>query len=322
MEFISYSEEYKNIWDDFISKSKNGTFHLKRDFIEYHKNRFTDASLLCFNNGNLLAVIPANKTGEIIYSHQGLTYGGVVVEKDIYLTSYISLFCQLLKNLKETGFEKFIIKQIPWTYTSVINDDFIYCMQLANARILKFDVLPHINIANRLEYQERRKRSIKKALKNNFTIQENEKLFNYWELLKIMLSTYNATPVHSLEEITYLKEKFPDNIRLFEVYEGNNLLAGILIFETAQVARAQYIASSAKGKETGALDLLFDYLIKDKFANKSYFDFGTTTLEGGSKLNYGLSDQKEGFGARTIVQLSFEINLKILDFKNFENLAL
>jgi len=84
------------------------------------------------------------------------------------------------------------------------------------------------------------------------------------------------------------------------------------------VARAQYISSSPKGKKNGALDRLFDHLIQEVYNSKEWFEFGTTTLEGGKKINLGLSDQKEGFGARTIVQLGFELNIATFDGKKFK----
>ncbi len=195
-------------------------------------------------------------------------------------------------------------------------------MNIIQARVSRFDVLPHINLLAPAEYQTRRKRSIAKALKLNFEVKEITDYAPYWSLVTEMLKGYDATPVHSLEEITYLKKAFPDNIRLFEINENAEPIAGVLVFETELVARAQYIASSARGKETGALDLLFDYLISTVFKNKKYFEFGTTTLNGGLKLNYGLSDQKEGFGARSVVQHTYEIDVKNLDLSKIAELKL
>lgn len=322
IEIKKYSNEFKTQWDEFIDKAKNGSFHLKRDFVEYHKDRFTDYSLLIFEKGVLIGVVPANKNHNNIYSHQGLTYGGIIVDEQIYLTSYINLVVSLLEFLKEHNFSKFIIKEIPWTYTSVFNDDFNYLMQLLNATTIKYDVLPHINLNTPLDFQTRRKRSVVKAQKLGYEISETDDFTEYWQMLSDMLSAYDAKPVHTLQEIQHLKNYFPQNIKLFEIKEDGACIAGVLIFETNQVARAQYIASSKRGKETGALDLLFSELITTVFKHKKYFDFGTTTLDGGNKLNFGLSDQKEGFGARTIVQHTFEIDIVNLDLTKITNLQL
>jgi hypothetical protein len=63
-------------WNTFVSKAKNATFLLHRGFMDYHKDRFEDYSLMVFENEKLVAVLPANRVDGCVYSHQGLTYGG------------------------------------------------------------------------------------------------------------------------------------------------------------------------------------------------------------------------------------------------------
>lgn len=48
-------------------------------------------------------------------------------------------------------------------------------------------------------------------------------------------------------------------------------------------------------------------LIHVYYASKPYFDFGTSDEDG--KLNLGLIDQKEGFGARTVVHDHYVLEL-------------
>ena len=67
------------------------------------------------------------------------------------------------------------------------------------------------------------------------------------------------------------------------------------------VAHAQYTANSEAGMEAGALDLVFDYLINDRYRDKRYISFGVSSEDEGKYLNRGLAAYKEGFGARTVV---------------------
>jgi hypothetical protein len=277
---------------------------------------------MVYNENQLEAVIPANLNHNTLYSHQGLTYGGIVVKSDLYLTSYISLVQAILLHVKSLGISKFVIKEIPHTYATAFNDDFRYLMNLVGAKIVRFDVLPHIEMSDPLPFQSRRERSIKKAAGLGLVAEESQDLAAYWELLTAALERYGAKPVHSIGEITGLKSKFPDNIRLFMVKENGDPIAGVLVFETKRVARAQYISSSERGRDTGALDLLFQHLIQKVFVDKKYFEFGTTTLEKGLKLNYGLSDQKEGFGARSVVHQDYEIDIENLDLTRLNTLKL
>lgn len=57
-------------------------------------------------------------------------------------------------------------------------------------------------------------------------------------------------------------------------YEGNTPLGGTMVFECGETVHTQYISASKRGKEIGALDLVFDYLINERYADRRYFDFG------------------------------------------------
>ena len=98
-----------------------------------------------------------------------------------------------------------------------------------------------------------------------------------------------------------LHSRFPENIKLFAAFLNGSMVGGALIYETERVARAQYIAADDAGKDTGALDLLFDVLLHDVYAHKPSFEFGTSQVPDSNNLNRGLIEQKEGFGARTVV---------------------
>ena len=55
-----YNYKMLNIWDDFISKSNNGTIFNKQTFLSYHISRkFKDYSLLFYLKNKLLCVLPA-----------------------------------------------------------------------------------------------------------------------------------------------------------------------------------------------------------------------------------------------------------------------
>ena len=75
-----HKNDYK-IWNEFIAHAKNATFLFHRDFVEYHQDRFEDFSLLVFEDEKLKAVLPANIKENLVYSHQGLTYGGLVYKE-------------------------------------------------------------------------------------------------------------------------------------------------------------------------------------------------------------------------------------------------
>jgi hypothetical protein len=161
-----------------------------------------------------------------------------------------------------------------------------------------------------LSQLRKRKKSLAQA--SGITIREEKSLDTFWQILSNNLrERHNTKPVHSVEEIKYLQSLFPDNIRLFVASDRSGAtVGGALLYITDRVAHVQYIASTAEGRENGALDTLFDSLIRDTFANKEYFDFGVSVEQGGHFLNNGLIFQKEGLGGRGICYDTYSVELK------------
>ena len=88
-----YTSQHKQAWDDMIAHSRNGVFLFFRDYMEYHIDRFQDASLLFFDERNLLlAVLPANRNGDQVISHGGLTFGGLISRHNLGASTMLELF--------------------------------------------------------------------------------------------------------------------------------------------------------------------------------------------------------------------------------------
>ncbi len=297
-------------WNEFISKSKNATFLFHRDFMEYHKERFEDYSLLVYKKDKIIAVLPANKLGNKIHSHQGLTYGGLILLIDVKFDIVLQIFESLLKYLSEKGFDTLILKEMPLIYNSVFTQETEYLMFILEAKLLKKDTLSVIDLNNRLKISSNRLEGYKRGLKYGLVVKEEEIFQGFWNsiLIKNLKEKHNARPVHRIEEITLLKKRFPKNIRQFNVYYKNEIVAGTTIFESKYVVHSQYISGNEKKNKLGSLDFLHCYLIKNVFNDKKYFDFGTSNENGGRQINKGLQFWKEGFGARTVTQDFYEIN--------------
>jgi hypothetical protein len=306
-----YNDSQKAIWDEFIRASKNGTFLFLRDYMDYHRDRFHDHSLLIRDQKDkLIAVVPASKQGNLLVSHGGLTYGGIVTTDSMKTPNLLEIFDTTLTYLKQLAFKRFIYKTIPYIYHQIPAEEDRYALFLCHAQIVRRGVLTVIDAQNRLPFQERRLRMVKKAIKNNLEVRQSYDFAAYWDLLTHrLLETYNTYPVHSLEEITLLQSRLPEHIKLFACFEGATILAGVVIYESDKVAHTQYIASSEQGKQLGALDLIFSFLTDEVYNHKPFFDFGTSDEHDGFYLNRGLIEQKEGFGARVVVHDHYSIDL-------------
>ncbi|HEX8018258.1 MAG TPA: GNAT family N-acetyltransferase [Flavobacterium sp.] len=313
-----YTETDFQIWNDFVDQAKNATFLFHRDFMEYHQDRFEDYSLMVFEGEKLVAVLPANKSEGILYSHQGLTYGGVAYGDKIKLALVIQIFKAVLQFLNDNNIQKLQLKLIPSIYHQKPAEELNYILFLLKAQLVRRDTLAVIDLSESYTLSKIRKRGVKSGIYNGLVIKEVDDFNDFWNeiLIPNLLLKHQAKPVHTLEEITRLKGLFPQKIRQFNVYENGSIVAGTTIFESSKVAHSQYISGKEDKNELGGLDLLFYKLISEVFKNKRFFDFGISNENQGRNLNDGLSYWKESFGANIIVQDFYEVqasNYNVLD---------
>ena len=312
-----YQKNDCTTWNAFMSQAKNATFLFHRDFMEYHSDRFEDFSLIVLDGEKWVAVLPANVVGNSVFSHQGLTYGGLVYNEKLKLASVIEIFKAVLSFLNDNKMEKLQLKLIPSIYNQKPAEELNYALFLTEAQLIRRDTLAVIDFSQQNSLSKLRKRSIQKGISNGFAIKEVNDFEEFWNdiLIPNLAQKHQAKPVHSLEEITKLKVLFPKNIRQFNVYERGTIIAGTTIFENENVAHSQYISGKEDKNELGGLDFLFHHLITQVFQNKRFFDFGISNENQGRKLNNGLSYWKESFGASTVVQDFYEVetvNYKLL----------
>lgn len=306
-----YTTEFKACWDQFVRESRNATFLLLRDYMDYHNERFVDHSLLVHDaKGTLLALLPGNQSDRTLQSHGGLTYGGVISATSMTTPTMLAVFDALVSYLREQGFEKLAYKTIPSIYHRYPAQEDHYALFRLDARLTRRDVLSVIAQESRIPFQKRRQRKITQAGKLALEVRTVDEYGPFWAILEDNLAAaHGVKPVHTLDEIQMLAQRFPQNIRLHVCLEACNVIAGVVVFDTGRVAHMQYISTSLRGRETGALDLLFATLIEHDYAQRVYFDFGISNEDNGRHLNIGLIEQKEGFGARTVVHDFYELTL-------------
>jgi len=273
--------------------------------MEYHSNRFVDYSLLVFKAKVLVAVIPANRKEETLHSHQGLTYGGLVTKESLKFKDTLEVFKNILQFLEGNNITTFTIKILPSFYAIAPNDELQYILILLKSNLYRRDITSVIDYSTFPKTLSKvRKRGLKRAEKHGLIVKEDNNFYEFWNTVLIpnLEKRFNKKPVHSIEEIENLCHKFPSNIRQFNVYYNDEIVAGTTIFETQTVAHAQYISATENKQELGSLDILFQHIINTVFRDKKYFDFGISNEKQGQNINEGLLYWKESFGARAITQ--------------------
>lgn len=317
-----YTSEDFELWNAFVSVAKNATFLFDRNFMEYHKDRFEDFSLLVFKDDKLISILPANRVEEVLFSHRGLTYGGFVFGAKIKLGEVIATVKTVLEFLDQNKIGTLQLKLIPSIYNSFFSEEIGYALFLVNANLIRRDCLSVIDMSKPFAFSKTRKESIRRGKKNNLVIKEEPEFDLFWNeiLIPNLNKKHGAKPVHTAKEILFLQQKFPDKIRHFNVYHEDKIVAGSTVFITDKVLHPQYISGNAQKNELGSLDFLYDYLITDVFRDKNFFDFGPSHEEDGKKINEGILFWKESFGAKTTVQDYYEI--KTSGYSLLENIML
>lgn len=311
MKILKYDNTLKENWDDFVSISKNGTFLFLRNYMDYHSDRFDDHSLMIFSSSEkLLAVMPANIRNDIFHSHEGLSFGGIILDRQMRVETFMVLFTELLSYLRNLGIKEVRYKAIPHIYHRIPSEEDLYALFRNNAVIYRRDVNSVVSPGNGVPYQTLRKRTLGKARKHGITVEMSQDYEGFMQLLEqVLMARHGLKPVHTLAEITLLAGRFPENIKLFTASGEDGIKAGVIVYEHDLVAHTQYIANSEEGMEMGALDPVFDFLIKDYYKDKRYISFGISSEEEGQFLNEGLAGYKEGFGARTVAHDFYRIDL-------------
>jgi hypothetical protein len=306
----TYDSSHKSDWNDFVRNSKNGFFLFERSYMDYHTDRFSDNSLLIFRDNKLLALLPANRVENILYSHQGLTYGGLILSKDSKLINTIEVFKEILKYCKNVDVERIVYKAIPPIYHSIPGEEDLFALYNLKATLISRSASVVIKPGNKVKYPKGRKAMIGRGRKNDILVEETDDFSLFYDMMESLLENkYGAKPTHSLQEMEALKKDHPANIKLFTATKVK-LLAGVIIFESNNVAHFQYISTSKEGRDIGALDVLTDKIITEYYSTKPYLDFGTSNDDGMYGVNENLLKNKESYGGRSVMQDVYELRVE------------
>lgn len=310
MRAISYTPDWAADWNRLTDEAKNGTFLFRRSYMDYHSDRFADCSLLFTDSsGRPAALFPANydAASRTVWSHQGLTYGGLIMRRDLNYDAVDEIFALITEHYRLSGATRLIYKKVPYIYNVYPSDEDLYVLTRLNARLTTRAISSAVDLRAPLPLSARRLRGRRKAVREGLTVKGHdadisEALAEYWAILtQTLASRHQTRPVHSVDEITRLQSLHPLEIKLWTIHKRDtSMLGGTLLYLTPTTVHAQYIATNEEGRRCGALDMLFDELLRKDFGNRWFFDFGISTEQSGTILNNGLLIQKQEFGGRAV----------------------
>jgi hypothetical protein len=308
-----YNADREAEWNDFVRQSKNGTFLFDRRYMDYHRDRFVDFSLLVHDDrGRLIALLPASRHETALVSHGGLSYGGFVTGSKMTTKRMLDVFDTFIGHIRKEGVDRIVYKCVPHIYHSLPAEEDAYALFVHDAQLVRRDIASAIDTRRRPLAPRRgvRQRWLQRARKAGLQVEQADSFERFWPVLERNLDERHATkPVHTLAEITLLAGRFPENILLFTCVRDDELLAGTVVYVSPNVCHVQYNGASADGRRVGALDLVLAEVIERFSSTHRWIDFGISTERDGRYLNEGLVAYKEGFGARAVSCDFYELRI-------------
>ena len=310
---VRYSDDKSELWNQFNKQSKNYLFMFDRNYMDYHKDRFKDYSLLFYDDDKLIALLPMSEHGDMLISHGGLTYGGFITDAKMKQHTMMDCFEELIKYAKDNGFKNIKYKCIPYIYHSQPAEEDRFALFANKAKLETVDVSTYINLADPLKMLKGRKAQVSRARREGVIIEELTELEDFKKFIEleneVLADRHGVYAVHTGEELKLLHDRMPKNIHLFAALKDGNMIAGTVVYEYDSVVHTQYMAANDEARVIGALDLAVSAVIEKYKDRKKWLDFGISTEHGKIYLNEGLCSQKEGFGGRTGVYEIWELSL-------------
>lgn len=314
LKVVRYTPEYQERWNLFLEQATNASFLFHRAFMDYHQARFMDHSLLIYEDHKLVALLPAHTEEQVLCSHFGLSYGGIIHLPTLTLAQYLTIIEAIALHCKQLGIDALIINEIPSIYTKQTTNTLAFISHALQGGPPSVQLLSTLDFTSPMQLNTNRKRMIQKGIKKGYTVKEDALATAFWQeiLTPRLRDRYNTDPVHSLAEITQLMQAFPQSIKQVNVYTSTGKLAGgVTLFIHPQAVHLQYIAGTEEDNKNGALDLLIYTLLEQYQSTVRYFDFGSSHISP-KQLNAGLLYWKESFGARSTPQYCYSFAVENL----------
>ena len=308
-EIRRYSADRADEWNQFVAQSKNGTFLFDRGYMDYHADRFDDHSLMCYLDSSLYTILPANHREKTLFSHQGLTYGGLVMTDEATTAKICTLFDEINDFLRAEGIERVVYKPVPRVFHKLPSDEDLFAIFLrCRAKLVGRKVSSAVVPQRPVKWKRYRRYAANKGRNDGVEVRQTDDFKAFWTILTDNLAQkHDAKPVHTFEEIALLHRRFPKNIQLWAAFAPTGEMLGATVMYVGEhFAHTQYMSASDEGKRLRAMDVLIDHLLHEVFPKVDFFDFGTSNLPDGNELHESLIYQKEGFGGRAVCYDTYE----------------
>ena len=312
-----YNSEALQEWDQFISNSNNGTIFQKQQFINYHITRqFVDHSLVIKKNNNIVAVLPAAICDNILYSHPGSSYGGLVLSASVDFQTIQDIICTIDEYCYSQKFKSLFLINSPSVYQKKIDQSLNYLLNWNNYKSKEVYISHVVDLGNASTLlgllKKRKRRYINNNTElNSLSFDESNNFDAFYEILLASKKKYQTKPTHSLEELYKLQTLFPEEIKLIETRKEGEIIGGsLLFFANTDVSLVFYntILDQYRKSQIAMLQLYKCMEVSQKNGYKMV-DFGvshTPEQEDPMAPKFSLIRFKEQFDARGVLRIAYQ----------------
>lgn len=309
-----------DFWDAFIAESVNGTIFHTRRFLSYHPaERFRDESLVFRRESEIFAVLPAVRGTwdgrDTLWSHRGASYGGFVYREGLGINHAHELVDELINHARQQKIKRIVLTLPPIIYNRRLSNYVDFALIRHGFQYLKREVSSVVSLEDNIDlnvakFKQPNRTAFRRAQKLGVAVRESQDYATFYDILKKNLKIrHGVQPTHTLDELLKLQELFPDKIFLFGAFVGEEMVAGVVMFDcNPQVSLAFYISHNEERQEFRGVNVLF-YEIIQRCISKGFrfLDFGIFTVN--MEPNFGLARFKEGFGSSGILRDTLYLDL-------------
>ncbi len=320
-----FQDEDAGLWDRFLEQEAvNGTFLQSRRFLNYHpRGRFQDASYLILDKkGHLAAVLPAAARTEgsarKLLSHPGSTYGGLVIGRKYQAVhKIIEMLVACEAQWHEDGFTEVEMKMTPRLLSQTGTAE---TLDYA-AHYLGYEARPELDTyIDYGDYQDDVLKNLSQGKRTNVhnclkaglkarPLETFEEVDVLHHILQVSLSKFHKQPVHTAEELWEFKtERLKKECGFFGIFLEEKMLAGAMMFyfEKVKTAHTQYLCALPEYAALSPMSFLY-YSIIAEMKKQGYraITFGVSTEDYGKILNFGLTRNKEAYGGKHCLEISY-----------------
>ena len=194
-----YKAGFREAWDRVVCESRNGTFLHLRAYMDYHADRFDDMSLVARDGaGRIVALLPANRRGDTLESHGGLTYGGWLMRPRADMLAMMKIWSEATGLLRREGIRQLVYKPVPHIYHKYPAEEDIYALWRAGGEIRSVLASSVIDLASPLGFDMSARQSVRKAARDGVTVGLSDRWDDFFIWSSNTFSSMSSVRLHSL----------------------------------------------------------------------------------------------------------------------------